>query len=131
MDVKQRMAAYLPDAVEGVEKHGPLEIAELWLMARAYSRLRHRTSPRRDPARRQRLERLKAHCINLAVTRAPALFLVFVDPGYRHLVVFYHRTERTLLHLPVVVWSQRAGDPGAANNSPSTCDGQVGRAAVA
>jgi hypothetical protein len=131
MDVKQRMAAYLPDAVEGVEKHGPLEIAELWLMARAYSRLRHRTSPRRHPERRQRFETLKAYCVNLAVTRAPALFLVFVDPGYRHLVVIYHRSERTLLHLPVDVWRQATRDRGAAIHSRSTCGGQVGTAAVA
>ena len=44
MDVKQRMAAYLPDAIASVEKHGPLEIAELWLMARAY---RASVAPRR------------------------------------------------------------------------------------
>jgi hypothetical protein len=102
MDVKQRILAHLPDSVEGVERHGPLEIAELWLLARSYSRLRHRTSPRRHPERRQRFETLKAHCISLAVSRAPDLFLIFVDPSYRHLMVFYHRVERTLLHLPVV-----------------------------
>jgi hypothetical protein len=127
MDVKQRMAAYLPDAVEGVEKHGPIEIAELWLMARAYSRLRHHTSPVRHPERRQQFEALKAHCISLAVARAPELFLVFVDPSYRHLVVIYHRFDRTLLHLPVAVWCPGAGDQGAANR----CHRQVGTAAVA
>ena len=92
MDVKQRMAADLPDAVESLEKHGPIEIAELWLMARAYSRLRHRhlASP---PSRRggSNTKRSRRICINLAVTRAPASFLVFVDPGYRHLMVIYHR----------------------------------------
>jgi hypothetical protein len=131
MDVKQRMAAHLPDAVESVERHGPIEIAELWLMARAYSRLRHHTSPRRHQERRQQYEALKAHCINLAVTRAPASFLVFADPGYRHLVVIYHRDDRTLLHLPVSVWCQLAEARGAVNHSRGTGDGRVGTAAVA
>jgi hypothetical protein len=130
MDVKQRMSAYLPDAIDCVEKHGPIEIAELWLMARAYSRLRHRTSPRRHPERRQQFESLKAHCISLAVARAPQLFLVFVDPGHRHLVVIYHRVDRTLLHLPVTVWCKLAvgNEP---NRSRGARDGQIETAAVA
>ena len=80
---------------------------------------------------RQKYETLKAHCIKLAVTRAPASFLVFVDPGYRHLVVIYHRDDRTLLHLPVEVWLEFAAARGAANNSRGTTDGRVGTAAVA
>ena len=131
MDVKQRMAAYLPDAVESVERHGPIEIAELWLMARAYSRLRHQTSPRRHQERRQQYEALKAHCINLAVTRAPASFLVFIDPSFRHLMVIYHRVDRTLLHLPVAVWCQFAEARSAANHSRERGDVQRGTAAVA
>jgi hypothetical protein len=106
MDVRQRIAPSLPCSIDDVERHGPVEIAELWLLARAYSRLRNRTSPRLEPERRRRLELLKDHCISLAVARAPELFLVFVDPGYRHLVLIYHRHERTLLHLPVGIWQQ-------------------------
>jgi hypothetical protein len=106
MDVKQRIAASLPYSIEDVERDGRVEIAELWLLARAYSRLRHRTSPRLEPERRRRFELLKLHCIKLAVARAPEVFLIFVDPGYRHLVLIYHRRERTLLHLPVGVWQE-------------------------
>jgi hypothetical protein len=131
MDVKQRMAAHLPDAVESTETHGPLDIAELWLMARAYAGLRHHTSPRRHQERRQHYEALKAHCINSAVSRAPASFLVFIDPGYRHLVVIYHRVDQTLLHLPVAVWRQFAASRVPANNPRGTADGRVGTAAVA
>jgi hypothetical protein len=133
MDVKQRMAAYLPHKVEDVEKDGPVDIAELWLMARAYSRLRHRTSPVRHPERRQQFESLKIHCISLAVARAPAMFLVFVDPGYRHLVVIYHRVERTLLHLPLAMWRQREDDARAIslNRSRAIVDAHVETAAVA
>ena len=131
MDVKQRIAAYLPHKVEDVEKNGPVEIAELWLMARAYSRLRHRTSPVRHPERRQRFEALKLHCIRLAVARAPAMFLVFVDPGFRHLAVIYHRVERTLLHLPLAVWCERQVDHSAINRSRVISDARVETAAVA
>src|SRR5262245_20123626 len=131
MDVKQRMAAYLPHKVEDVEKDGPVDVAELWLMAQAYSRLRHRTSPVRHPERRQQFEALKSHCISLAVARAPALFVVFVDPGYRHLVVIFHRAERTLLHLPVAAWCQRQVDRSALNRSRAISDTRVETAAVA
>jgi hypothetical protein len=121
----------LPDAVEGVEQLGPVEIAELWLLARAYSRLRHRTSPRRQPERRQRFEALKVHCISLAVARSPQAFLVFVDPGFRHLVVIYHRVDRTLLHLPKAVWCQLVREATEANRSRAPRDEILEKAAVA
>jgi hypothetical protein len=119
MDVSERIAASLPDAIEHVEKDGP--IAELWLMARAYSRLRHRTSPTRHPEQRRRYENLKSHCIRLAVTRAPEAFLVFADPGNQHLLIIYHRDERTLLHIPLALWGDGAAHRGlaTAQSSPS------------
>src|SRR6478609_1069712 len=100
MDVTERIAVCLPAPGERLEEIGPLETGELWLMARACSRLCHRTSPRRSPEERERFETLKHQCIRLAVARDPDLFLVFVDPGHRHLVIIYHRVERTLLHVP-------------------------------
>jgi hypothetical protein len=126
MDVSERLDAWLPGAVESVEENGPLETAQLWLMARAYSRLRHRTSPRRNPEDRQRFETLKTHCMRLAVVRNPELFLIFVDPAYRHLLIVYHRVERTLLHVPVAVWCDGAravihtGSRGHASDSSVT-----------
>ena len=104
MDVSERIKATLPDSIEHVENDGPIEVAELWLMARAYSRLRHRSSPQRYPERRARFEKLKTHCIRLAIAREPETFLVFVDPENQQLLIVYHRVERTLLHLPCTRW---------------------------
>jgi hypothetical protein len=100
MDVRKRINAGLPLEVEGIEADGPWKVADLWLCARAYSRLRHKTG---SPRERQRLETLKNHCIRVAIAREPGLFLVFVDPGHSHLWLVYHRVERNLLHVPVSV----------------------------
>jgi hypothetical protein len=101
MDVRDRIAAGLPHSAEELEADGPRDVVELWLLARAYSRLRHRTCPRRHPREHQRLTLLKAHCVRLAVTREPGRFLVFPDPGRPHLWLVYHLLEKNLLHLPV------------------------------
>ena len=101
MDGMNGFAQGLPYALEDLESHGPRATAELWLMARLYSRLRHRTSPRKRPLERLRFESLKTHCIRLALERDPSRFLVFVDPGFPHLRLIYHRDERNLLHLPL------------------------------
>jgi hypothetical protein len=100
MDVMDRISGGLPLAVEELDAEGPHDVAQLWLLARAYSRLRHKTSPRRN---RSLIELLKTHCLRRALTRDPDLFLVFVDPGLPHLRVVYHRDERNLLHIPVTV----------------------------
>jgi hypothetical protein len=108
MDVRERIAAGLPESGEFLEANGHVETAELWLMARAYSRLRHRTS-RWNLEGRRRFEILKDQCVRLAVSRDPDLFLVFADPGKSHLVIIYHRVERNLLHVPLAVWNEGAG----------------------
>jgi hypothetical protein len=100
MDVRKRIKAGLPLAVEDIEAEGPWQVADLWLCARAYSRLRHKAKP---PREQQRFATLKIHCIRVALARDPGLFLVFVDPGFSHLRLIYHRAERNLLHVPVNV----------------------------
>jgi hypothetical protein len=101
MDVIEPITASLPNSVDQLEERGLLETEQLWVLARAYSRLRRRTSPRRDARQRERFEILKRHCVRLAVARSPDLFLVFVDPEFRHLLIVYHRVDRSLVHVPV------------------------------
>lgn len=100
MDVLERIAAGLPCSVEELEADGPRDTAALWLFARSYSRLRHKTHSARE---RRRLETLKHHCIRSAVAREPTLFIVVEDPGFSHLRLVYHRAERSLLHVPLTV----------------------------
>jgi hypothetical protein len=113
MDVIESVTACLPDALDAAEELGQLETDQLWLLARGCSRRRHRASPRRDASELQRWETLKRHCVRLAVARAPELFLVFVDPEFRHLLIVYHRIDRSLLHVPLEDFSP----------SPTTKDG--------
>ena len=101
MDAPERIVAGLPFDVEEIEADVRLDVSTLWTFARAYSRLRHRTSPKREAAKHRRFDRLKTYCVRLAVSREPDLFLVFVDPGMPHLRLVYHRVERTMLHLPI------------------------------
>jgi hypothetical protein len=98
MDVAEQIKTGLPQTVEELEAAGPHEVSKLWLLARSYSRLRHKTASRKI---RQHLDELKAHCLRLALAREPELFLVFVDPGMPRLRLVYHREERNLLHVPV------------------------------
>jgi hypothetical protein len=98
MDVVERIAAGLPRTFKELAANGPHQVAELWLLARAYSRLGHKTPPGRD---RRQCESLKTQCVRLALATEPDLFLVMVDPGLTHLWLIYHRVERTLLHVPV------------------------------
>lgn len=101
MDVTERIAAGLPRAVEELEPQDQHDVSELWLLARAYSRLRHKAPS--VGHERERLERLKLHCLRTALAREPEQFLVMVDPGLSHLRLIYHRVERNLLHVPVTV----------------------------
>jgi hypothetical protein len=105
MDVTERIAAGLPADLADLARDGPEDVAQLWLLARAYSRLRHQTSARPG---RMRLEALKAHCVRRALAREPGLFFVFVDPSWPHLWLIYHRVERNLLHVPVTIDLPRA-----------------------
>ena len=100
MDVSQRIAAGLPSSVEDVDADSPRKTSELWLFARAYSRLRHRTGAARE---RRLLEVLKYHCIRAALASEPTLFIVVVDPGCPHLRLVYYRAERNLLHVPLAI----------------------------
>jgi hypothetical protein len=97
------IAPGLPRAIEDLEFDGPRNSSELWNLARIYSRLRHRTSPRKHPVEHGQFSDLKSHCIRLALARDPTGFLVFADPGSPHLWLIYHRVERSVLHLPVEV----------------------------
>jgi hypothetical protein len=72
----------------------------LWLLARAYSRLRHRS---RRSTERQCWTSLKDYCIRAAVTRAPHLFVVAIDAGMPSFRFVYHRAERNLLHFPTSI----------------------------
>jgi hypothetical protein len=101
MDVKARIAAGLPHKIKDVEAKGRLRVHELWLLARAYSRLRHRTHARKRPAEHDRLAGLKTFCVRLAVARDPTGFLVFRDPGWTDFWLIYNQRDRTLLHLPL------------------------------
>ena len=100
MDVSQRIAAGLPTSVEAVDADPPRKTSELWLFARAYSRLRHRTGAAQE---RGLFEVLKYHCIRAALASEPTLFIVVVDPGLPHLRLIYHRAERNLLHVPLTI----------------------------
>jgi hypothetical protein len=100
MDVLERIAAGLPCSVEELGAGGPRDTSELWLFARSYSRLRHKTHS--DGERRQ-LETLKHHCIRAALAREPTLFIVVVDPGFSRHRLIYHRAERNLLHVPLTI----------------------------
>lgn len=97
MDVLERIAAGLADSVRELEAGGPRGTSELWLFARAYSRLRHRAHSSRE---RRKLGALKVHCVRSALASDPSRFLVVVDPGLSHLWLGYDRAERNLLHVP-------------------------------
>ena len=101
--IQERIATGLPLEVSELEADGPLAVSELWVLARIYSKLRHRSSPRREPDEHLRYETLKIHCVREVIAREPELFLVFLDPGSPHLWLIYHRLERNLLHLPVAI----------------------------
>ena len=98
MEVTEQIAAGLPFAVDELAGDAAHEVAKLWLLARTYSRLRHKTSARQPWAR---LEALKIQYVRLALAPKTRLFFVFVDPGMPHLRLVYHRVERNLLHVPV------------------------------
>jgi hypothetical protein len=114
MDVLERIAAGLPCSVEELEADGPRDTSELWLFARSYARLRHKTHLAPE---RRRLETLKHHCIRAALAREPTLFIVVVDPGFSHLRLIYHQAERNLLHVPLKI------DLGDASPSFVSLDG--------
>jgi hypothetical protein len=113
--IRERIAMGVPLEVSELEADGPLAVSQLWVLARSYSKLRHRSSPRREPAEHRRFERLKIHCVRKAVARGPDLFLVFLDPGFPHLWLIYHRVERNLLHIPVAIG---LGQPDRRDNGP-------------
>jgi hypothetical protein len=97
MDVVERIEEGLPPSVEELDAGGPWDISELWLLARAYSRLRHRS---RTPDERHGWASLKDYCIRAAVACEPVLFVVASDPGMPSFQFVYHRAERNLLHIP-------------------------------
>ncbi len=100
MDVVERVAAGLPPSAEEIDARGPWDVSELWLLARAYSRLRHRS---RRPNERRCWASLKDYCIRAAVIRAPHLFVVAIDAGMPSFRFVYHRAERNLLHIPTSI----------------------------
>jgi hypothetical protein len=100
MDVVERIEDGIPPSVEELDAGGPWDTSELWLFARAYSRLRHRS---RTPNERQGWASLKDYCIRAAVAREPGLFVVAIDPGMPSFQFVYHRAERSLLHIPASV----------------------------
>ena len=100
MDVVERIEAGLPPSIEKLDAGGPWDTSELWLLARAYSRLRHRS---RTADERQGWASLKDYCIRAAVAGGPDLFIVATDPGMPSFRFVYHRAERTLLHIPTSV----------------------------
>jgi hypothetical protein len=100
MDVVERIQDGLPPSVEELDAGGPWDISELWLLARAYSRLRHRS---RTTHERHGWASLKHYCIRAAVSREPGLFIVAIDPGMPSFRFVYHRAERNLLHIPASV----------------------------
>ena len=97
MDVVERIRAGLPPSLDELDSGGPWDVSELWLFARTYSRLRHRS---RTPDERQAWASLKDYCIRAVVTREPDLFIVAIDPGMPSFRFVYHRAERSLLHVP-------------------------------
>jgi hypothetical protein len=100
MDVVERIEAGLPLSVEEIGTECTWPVAELWLLARAYSRLRHRS---RAPDERQGWASLKDYCVRAAVAREPGLFVVAIDPGMPSFRFVYHRAERSLLHIPISI----------------------------
>jgi hypothetical protein len=100
MEVADWLSTGVPLSVEVIADREPWSVSELWSLARAYSRLRHRTCPRREPAAYQCWSTLKTHCVRLALSRCPERFLVFRDPGKPQLWLIYSLDERRLLHLP-------------------------------
>lgn len=106
MEYSIQSAELLPGTVDSVEECESLSTKELWIRARTFSRLRHRASPRREPEKRREYEALKLHYLRHATLREPNIFLIFIDPGFPHLVLVYHRFERNLLHVPLEVWNE-------------------------
>lgn len=100
MDVLERIRAGIPASLVEIDAGEPWEISELWLFARSFSRLRHRS---RTPDERRGWASLKDHCIRAVVAREPSLFVVAIDPGMPYFRFVYHRGERTLLHIPTSV----------------------------
>src|SRR5262249_12562775 len=98
MDVVERIRAGLPPSVDELDAGGPWDVSELWLLARAYSRLRHRS---RTPDERRGWAWLKDYCIPAAVARDPDQFVVAIGPGMPSFRFVYHRAERSLLHIPI------------------------------
>jgi len=121
MDVRDRIAEGPPCSAEELEAIGPLDVEELWLLARAYSRLRHRTCSRKHAKEHGRLCLLKAHCVRLAVSQEPGLFLLFPDPGRPELTVVYHRVERNLLHVPATTQLGQPEQRREDEQLPVTC----------
>jgi hypothetical protein len=120
MDVVERIEAGLPLSVEELEADDSRGTSELWLFARAYSRLRHRS---RSSCERREFETLKVHCIRSALAREPLLFLVVDDPGISHLRLIYHRAERNLLHVPIGI-----DLGGSSERGPSSLTRTLGQA---
>lgn len=100
MDVVERIEAGFPPSVEDLAAGGPWDTSELWLLARAYSRLRHRS---RSPNERRGWAALKEYCIRAAFVREPGLFIVAIDPAMPSFRFVYHRAERNLLHISTSV----------------------------
>jgi hypothetical protein len=100
MEVVERIDAGLPPSIEELGAGEPWEMSELWLLARAYSRLRHRS---RTPDERRVWASLKDYCIRAAVAREPGLFVVAIDPGMPSFRFVYHQAERSLLHIPASI----------------------------
>jgi hypothetical protein len=100
MDADERVVDGVPRSVEDIDTRGTSDASELWLLARAYSRLRHRS---RSSNERQGWASLKHYCVRAAITRAPRLFVVAIDPSMPSFRFVYHRAERNLLHIPTSV----------------------------
>jgi hypothetical protein len=109
MEHSIRAEESLADTIDELDEGDSHPTEELWHLARTYSRLRHRH--RRDPDGRERFEDLKVNCLRRATTREPELFLIFIDPGFPHLLIVYHQVERTFLHVPLAVWNQEDKKP--------------------
>lgn len=103
----ERMPSQLPLEISDLEAGGPLTVAELWSLARFYSRLRNRSSATKKPRDRERYEAMKFHCVREVIARERGLFLIFLDPESPHLWIIYHRIEQNLLHILVAIGIER------------------------
>lgn len=121
MEHSTRGEEWVPGTFDELEEGDPLETRELWIMARIYSRLRHRTSPSRDPEKRQQFEDLKLRCLRRAIALEPTLFLTLPDPGFPHLLIIYHHAERTFLHVPLAVWNEEHEERRSESQKKEVC----------